>query len=46
MYLRKWDDRAYFGAVVPPVDDLALAARLSDLAQARSGVEYLDDVRL
>jgi hypothetical protein len=31
---------------VPPADDLAPAARLPDLAQARGGVEYLDDVRL
>jgi NAD(P)-dependent dehydrogenase (short-subunit alcohol dehydrogenase family) len=44
--IRKWDDRVYFDALVAPADDLALAARLWDLAQARTGVEYLDDVLL
>ena len=44
--IRKWDDRVYFDALVAPADDPALAARLWDLAQVRTGVEYLEDVLL
>ena len=44
--IRKWDTRVYFDELVPPADDQALATRLWDLAQARSGVQYLSNVRL
>ncbi len=39
--VRKWDDRVYFDALTAPADDPVLAARLWDLAQALTGVEYL-----
>ncbi|MDG4761706.1 hypothetical protein [Micromonospora sp. WMMD710] len=42
--IRRWDDRVRFDGIVPPADDPALAARLWEVAQARSGVAYLNDL--